>query len=357
MSLKFGGLNADFLTAPNRAVYNIAGDLTLCVWVKRGALGGTTNQVLTCSSNSGFFDWIHYFYKNDNRAYFYSDNLSSNPSSDIAIAETTGWHHLAHVRNGTTHRHYIDGVLHGTASVTGTLGTHGGSIYVGVDPNGGGSGDNEPFTGNLAFVTLHSVALTQPQIIAMMRSRTPGKVVPYRCVASWHLDTPQLTDKSMLANALKLNPGGNVIFSADNPLLVGSWVPNLKFRPAQVPNPGPITTLKTLLATAGSSSTLARLVTWLRAIAATASVARGVEQECDLCTYVVRHRRGSRHPHEDGDAPAHADGHGQCVGHPDEADHLGAHARGLSHVLLNVDTPREQPPHPECCSDNERIAE
>jgi len=127
---KFGGASGlfdgtgDYIDTPDSADWAMgSGDFTVDFWVKRGAIG--TKQFIDGQSNSGgansSIGWHFRFNANNTVSFFafYGSNCAVATSTGT-ITDTTTWHHIAGVRNGTgtgNLKLYIDGINDGTSNL------------------------------------------------------------------------------------------------------------------------------------------------------------------------------------------------------------------------------------------------
>jgi hypothetical protein len=127
---KFGGAsglfdgNGDYIDTPDSADWAMgSGNFTVDFWMRRGATG--TLQFIDGQSNSGgqniSVSWHFRFNANNTVSFFafYGSNYAV-ATSTRTITDTTTWHHIAGVRNGTgagNLKLYIDGTNVGSANL------------------------------------------------------------------------------------------------------------------------------------------------------------------------------------------------------------------------------------------------
>jgi len=117
-ALSFDGVN-DYVGIGDVASLKITGAITLSVWVKRGAILGTLQGVLSKGGGGGGAGYAPYtlVWNHDNGMYF----LQSTTGDDwhtLILSSTkitdTNWHHIVATNNLTTARLYIDNVAENT---------------------------------------------------------------------------------------------------------------------------------------------------------------------------------------------------------------------------------------------------
>ena len=159
--LSFDGVN-DSVTVGNPATLNFAADFTIAVWVKRNALGGSSQRhILAKCTSSTWVSGCKELYFAGNTLRFGS--YGTGDTNSISIADTN-WHHIAvtFTRSTNTVAMYVDGTLRTTA--VRNLEADGGSHVVTV----GNMRGSNPFSGSIDEVRVYNQVLTAAQITAIM---------------------------------------------------------------------------------------------------------------------------------------------------------------------------------------------
>jgi len=96
-------------------------------------------------------------------------------SGSGSIASNT-WYHITFIRSGSSQVIYIDGIQKGTtATSSAALINFTGPFYIGYEPNGYGIPSSYWYGNVKDLMIFKGRALTQPEIITLMRLTEPGK--------------------------------------------------------------------------------------------------------------------------------------------------------------------------------------
>lgn len=166
------GQSTDYIEIPHSAALNPTGAITIEGWVQL--------DVAACVSLIGKNYLTAYWIGtcNDFRSYLRGSG-SSNDGGTIPLGV---WTHFAVTSDGTTRRHYLNGVLTGTFAEGGALTTNTDDVRIGSDV----SWEFAP-TGGLDEFRLWNVARTQAQIQSTMNTAITSPMAGL--VAVWSLDT------------------------------------------------------------------------------------------------------------------------------------------------------------------------
>ncbi|MFH1642594.1 MAG: LamG-like jellyroll fold domain-containing protein, partial [Nanoarchaeota archaeon] len=142
--------DSDYVNVPNLDNKNI----TFTAWVKRGRTSSAGNDRLLLSVNSN--GWGVGF-NTDNTVFFTKVGISS-VSSTKTVADTTNWHHMAMVYNGSNACFYFDGIKYTCPSYTVTFDSSGGAYTI------GSRGTAEYFKGTIDEVAIWNRSLSAAEI-------------------------------------------------------------------------------------------------------------------------------------------------------------------------------------------------
>ena len=138
---KFGGASGlfdgsgDYLSIPDSADWAFgSGDFTVDFWVRRGSIG--TRQLILGQLAANGADASASFiveFRADNRVAvdFSIGGAFLSFASTVTITDTTGWHHIALVRNGNNLYLYIDGTRDGSYATSASMTDSTSSLSVG----------------------------------------------------------------------------------------------------------------------------------------------------------------------------------------------------------------------------------
>lgn len=124
---KFGGASGlfdgtgDYIDTPDHADFDVgSGDFTVDFWVRRNATG---RMATMGQSNSGFAaSSISFEFNASNQlklTLYYNSGASAVSETGATLTDTSGWHHIALIRDGNTLYTALDGTLSSGTSVTG----------------------------------------------------------------------------------------------------------------------------------------------------------------------------------------------------------------------------------------------
>jgi hypothetical protein len=124
--------SGDFLTVPNNALFSVSqGDLCIEMWFKRNA--SKLQALVTKRPGAAVSEFAaHVTAANVLQLAVFNSSVAV-----VAIvgttATTTGWHHAAFARQGTTWRAFLDGVLEGSATESATPVSNSTALHIGRD--------------------------------------------------------------------------------------------------------------------------------------------------------------------------------------------------------------------------------
>lgn len=150
-------------SAPSNSAFNaVDGPMSVELWFKRGGGVGVLQELLDRGHTTGnawvmFIDAANALRFNDSSAA--SDMLQTN----IAISDTTTWHHAVATKNGTARKIYLDSV-----DVTDATGAN---VTLSNSTSALGIGKTN-FNGAMAWVALYNVVLTPTQVAAHYAAAT-----------------------------------------------------------------------------------------------------------------------------------------------------------------------------------------
>jgi hypothetical protein len=140
---KFGGSSlyldgSSTVTIPYNAAFDFGdGDFTIEAWVRPSSSDLNTPYGLVCAG--GFpSGWASYTNGGDNQTslntgspYWSGNSLGPSPADDV-------WSHIAFTKQGTLCRCYVNGVLNGTATISGAFNANSEPLTIGSDRTSGG---------------------------------------------------------------------------------------------------------------------------------------------------------------------------------------------------------------------------
>jgi hypothetical protein len=143
-SLDLGNTTTDYLSVADSTDFTFTGDFTIDFWVYSVATGGTlglvTNGDTTVASSLGIF---HAAVSGPSKGIEVHIN-GVQPAINGSVLSNFQWYHIAVVRSGTTVTLYVDGVVDGTYTYSGTID--------GTELRIGGSATNSQFDGYMEEV-------------------------------------------------------------------------------------------------------------------------------------------------------------------------------------------------------------
>lgn len=144
----------------------VSPQISVSIWVYKDSWSESSCVPISCTQNGGFnlqapistnkLEWLIY----NNSAYTKVSSIS-----DLTNF-TSGWHHLCGTYDGTTSKFYIDGVLQGSATTTGTFTYHpSNAIFIGAEA---GADTTTPtgsyLNGKLSDVRIYATALSTDDV-------------------------------------------------------------------------------------------------------------------------------------------------------------------------------------------------
>lgn len=233
-AFSFDGID-DFVRVPDNWNIEITRDMTVDLWAKQaptGAFQTLVNKGGTVGSDGP--STIIFGITGDGRLFAgfeLADGTNVDLFSTSAISNSTDFHHYAYVRSGNTHSLFVDGVLVGTDSFTGSPGsTAGRDFFIGAfnsdySPTGGTADARDFFNGLIDEVEVFNRALSQAEIQAIV---TVGKC------KEGPANQPPVADASNTATeVISLNGtdadvtlDGSLSYDLDGDLLTYSWSEN-----------------------------------------------------------------------------------------------------------------------------------
>lgn len=129
-SIVFDGVN-DYVNVPTNSSIAITGDMTVCAWVYLNSLSGYNSIVGKTTGGTpnpydvytNLFSGTVAFFRGNGSSFGYS-------ISNTGLTVNT-WQHVAITMTSTSVKHYLNGQLDGSNTVSATITDGGGSLYVG----------------------------------------------------------------------------------------------------------------------------------------------------------------------------------------------------------------------------------
>jgi len=160
-----------------------ANDFTIEAWTKTSSTGTTR----TIYGNGYNLDPVVLLrIEADNRARFLIRDNAGTPDDVLGTTTTLNdgsWHHIAAVRQGTTAKLFVDGVLENSVSNStfGSINSVCDFAFIGGFNSGGVCAvpaNEDFFNGSIDEVSVYNRALSQPEIQAIFNAGTAGKCKP-----------------------------------------------------------------------------------------------------------------------------------------------------------------------------------
>lgn len=188
------------LTATANAAFS-SSSYTIEAWIKRASTG--TTQIIASKDTAGGTSGWALFIDTTNKVQLLHQSIGSIVSI-TTITDTTTWHHIAGVYNGTTGYVYIDGTLNNSGALN--------SFLVSTQTEKiGANADGNYFDGKIDEVRYWNVARSATDINNNKSIQIDSAT---NLVGSWHLDN-SLVDSS--GNGYTLTNVNSVTFSTDVP--------------------------------------------------------------------------------------------------------------------------------------------
>jgi len=173
MARNFDGSN-DFLDAGNPSALNLTGnEVTLSAWIR---LESTSNEGKILAKWADAGARFQYLLSTDSgdKCLF----ATFTPNTKIALGTSTlvvgTWHHIAGVYDGSELRVYCDGVEEGSTSSTANFSSTTAPVRIGS--GSGGSGEEEPFDGDIGHVSIWGVPLSGGEVASLAIGISPLKI-------------------------------------------------------------------------------------------------------------------------------------------------------------------------------------
>lgn len=164
----------DKIVIPDINTLDISGDITISGWLKRGA--DAAGSIFFKGSGAV---WNYTLFYAGGTLQFYSDGLSPALFNDLTTLPTD-WCHVAVVRSGTTTKLYVNGAQTATTTQTGTFGTAGTVIQIGID----NLDASIKTLGSLSDIRVYNTAKTPTEIAQL----AAGTDVTSGLAGRWKLD-------------------------------------------------------------------------------------------------------------------------------------------------------------------------
>ena len=166
-ALSFDGVD-DRVTVPHSAALALGTGMTLEAWVAPTTLGGWRTALL--KERAGGLSYALYASDAGGRPTVFARAASEAGTAGAAALPLTTWTHLAGTYDGTTLRHYVNGVQVATRALSGALAAGTGPLSI-----GGNGVWGEWFAGRIDEVRVYNRALPAADVAADMgRGVSPG---------------------------------------------------------------------------------------------------------------------------------------------------------------------------------------
>jgi hypothetical protein len=153
-AVKLNG-TTQYITVAHAASLNFADVFTFECWVKRSALGGANDCLMSKEAGSA-----RVTFTGENKVKLRRAGVADIVESKTKIADTTLWHHVVVTKNGATTKIYVDGVdVTGTVTNS-TLVNNEKELWFGAEP-----GPENFLSASLDEIALYNVALSAAQVL------------------------------------------------------------------------------------------------------------------------------------------------------------------------------------------------
>ena len=151
---------------PDSPSLNITGDVTVSLWAKRIVFDGTWSNVLSKGNNPIAYRLA--FEPSNNLAGDFEHDDGSDVDIQGPVVSDPEWHHYAYVRNGQTHKLFIDGTVVTSESFSGTAGdTTDQPLLIGaIPPSSAGAPETQFFGGLVDDVQIYNRPLSDTEVNA-----------------------------------------------------------------------------------------------------------------------------------------------------------------------------------------------
>lgn len=155
-ALLFDG-TGDFFSIPHSSVFNVGSSTDFCIEAKVQRAASSGGGTIFSTRGAGGSDGGFWFYVDTATGLLTLQTIASLSSSAGIVTSSTALsasttYHVAASRNGSTLRVFIDGVLAGTATQSGTAVDPSGQKAIGISPQG----STGPFNGSINHVRFTS---------------------------------------------------------------------------------------------------------------------------------------------------------------------------------------------------------
>lgn len=188
MAHSFTAASQQYLSAPDNAVLDITGALTMSVWIKHTgnypstAVQGVFAKFLSGSNQRSYAITI-------TTAGFVQVPISADGSFNYittgSTAVGTGWRHIGFTYNPSTRTEiFLDGAAHAsrTDSVISSIFSGSAQLWIGVTASASTSPTNFYFDGLIAEAAVYNAALTAAEVASLAKGMTCDKVRPQSLV-------------------------------------------------------------------------------------------------------------------------------------------------------------------------------
>jgi len=162
-AMGFNG-STGYVSVPDAASLDFAGDFTVEAWAKPNALTGIGGAVVHKGGSSGYPVWQYRMSitgGNQWRGTVFVGN-SNIAVTAPGVASTTSWTHLAMTKAGSTLTLYVNGAAVATTTVSGIVNTSTGILAIGRT----GASSSDYFNGQIDEVAVYPTALSAARIAA-----------------------------------------------------------------------------------------------------------------------------------------------------------------------------------------------
>ncbi len=195
-ALDFDGTN-DYVEVPDDENWDFgAENFTVDFWVNPSASPNTYNSLVGQNINGSYTGTSWWVYMGSTRTItFYNSNgsdtiINATSAASIPLNE---WTHIAHVRNGSSFKIYINGVEDGSYTYAGPLNNLNNAVQIGADTNGSG---NRYFTGKMTNARITKGTLSGTGLTKVIAGQElTDQDDKNKLVAHWKLNQFNTDDK------------------------------------------------------------------------------------------------------------------------------------------------------------------
>jgi len=158
--LAFNFSSGSYVEAPDAANLDINNHITIAAWIKANSLGGRIVDKITAGGNDGYM-----LDTNGGKIRL----IACGSVSSTSNVPLNSWVHVAGVYDGSKGYVYINGVLSGSANISGSIPTNNMSLII-------GSAHNEDifFDGLIDDVLIYNRSLTASEIQSLASGNNPS---------------------------------------------------------------------------------------------------------------------------------------------------------------------------------------